>query len=88
MDDPPTTLCDVLHTRPLALLPQALGARLGSLVKGSPEWEKAAAEAARTIPGRENGGNCGGRPAAAPPLAAAPRCAPGRRPAQPLRRRC
>ena len=26
--------------------------------KGTPEWEKIANEAARTIPGRENGGNC------------------------------
>lgn len=26
--------------------------------KGTSEWERIAAEAARTIPGRENGGNC------------------------------
>ncbi|XP_062102909.1 uncharacterized protein LOC133813892 [Humulus lupulus] len=26
--------------------------------EGTPEWEKIAREAARTIPGRENGGNC------------------------------
>ncbi|KAH6833086.1 Acetamidase/Formamidase family protein [Perilla frutescens var. hirtella] len=26
--------------------------------EGSPEWERIAREAARTIPGRENGGNC------------------------------
>ncbi|KAK3221256.1 hypothetical protein Dsin_008281 [Dipteronia sinensis] len=26
--------------------------------EGTPEWEKIAVEAARTIPGRENGGNC------------------------------
>ena len=26
--------------------------------QGTPEWERIAREAARTIPGRENGGNC------------------------------
>jgi len=26
--------------------------------EGTPEWERIAKEAARTIPGRENGGNC------------------------------
>lgn len=51
-------LCDVLHTRPLANLPMAEGAVLGMVKKGTSEWERIAAEAARTIPGRENGGNC------------------------------
>ncbi|KAK9795218.1 hypothetical protein WJX73_003612, partial [Symbiochloris irregularis] len=51
------TLGSVCHTRPLALLPNAKGATLGTLPKG-PAWDKAAGEAARTIPGRENGGNC------------------------------
>ena len=40
-----------------AILPGAEGATLGRLPKGE-AWDKAAAEAARTIPGRENGGNC------------------------------
>ena len=30
----------------------------GQIQKGTPEWERIAREAARTIPGRENGGNC------------------------------
>jgi formamidase len=51
-------LCDVLHTRPLANLPTAEGAVLGMVKRGTSEWERIAAEAARTIPGRENGGNC------------------------------
>ena len=52
-----TTLCGCLHTRPLACLPQAKGACLGKVGKGA-EWDKIASEAARTVPGRENGGNC------------------------------
>lgn len=36
----------------------AEGAVLGMVKKGTSEWERIAAEAARTIPGRENGGNC------------------------------
>ncbi|KAK9909380.1 hypothetical protein WJX75_001337 [Coccomyxa subellipsoidea] len=52
------TLGGVLHTRPLALLPEPKGALLGKLQKGSADWERVAGEAARTIPGRENGGNC------------------------------
>lgn len=52
------TLAGVLHTRPLALLPRAEGALLGQIETGTPAWNKVAAEAARTIPGRENGGNC------------------------------
>lgn len=52
------TLTSVLHTRPLALLPTAQGALLGKIEAGTPTWDKIAAEAARTIPGRENGGNC------------------------------
>lgn len=51
-------LCEVLHSRPLANLPSTKGCHLGKIEKGSPEWEKIASEAARTIPGRENGGNC------------------------------
>jgi formamidase len=53
-----TTLTSILHTRPLALLPEPKGARLGSIPEGTPEFDRIAAEAARTIPGRENGGNC------------------------------
>lgn len=57
------TLCGHLHTRPLACLPEPKGAMLGKLghfVKkaGDETWDKVAAEAARTVPGRENGGNC------------------------------
>jgi len=56
------TLCGVLHTRPLACLPNATGAMLGKLGhfagKQSGDWKKVAGEAARTVPGRENGGNC------------------------------
>lgn len=52
------TLGKHLHTRPLALLPQAKGALLGKVEKGTKDWERIAAEACRTIPGRENGGNC------------------------------
>lgn len=47
----------VLGTR-AACLPEAKGACLGKISKGSPQWEKVASEAARTVPGRENGGNC------------------------------
>ncbi|KAG0589333.1 hypothetical protein M758_1G012900 [Ceratodon purpureus] len=52
------TLGKHLHTRPLALLPETTGALLGKVEKGSKDWERIAAEACRTIPGRENGGNC------------------------------
>lgn len=52
------SLGDVMHTRPLAALPTPKGALLGNINPGTEEWEKIAAEAARTIPGRENGGNC------------------------------
>ncbi|XP_034691175.1 formamidase-like isoform X2 [Vitis riparia] len=51
-------LCEVLHSRPLANLPSTKGCHLGKIQKGTPEWERIAREAARTIPGRENGGNC------------------------------
>ncbi|EPS64323.1 hypothetical protein M569_10458, partial [Genlisea aurea] len=51
-------LCQVLHTRPLANLPTTEGCFLGKIREGTPEWERIAREAARTIPGRENGGNC------------------------------
>ncbi|KAJ6804899.1 uncharacterized protein M6B38_185320 [Iris pallida] len=52
------TLCEVLHQRPLANLPTPENCLLGGIEKGTSEWEKIASEAARTIPGRENGGNC------------------------------
>jgi len=56
------TLCGVLHTRPLACLPNPTGAMLGKIghFKGQKGagWDKIANEAARTVPGRENGGNC------------------------------
>ncbi|KVI08925.1 Acetamidase/Formamidase [Cynara cardunculus var. scolymus] len=51
-------LCEVLHSRPLANLPSTKGCLLGKIPERSREWEKIANEAARTIPGRENGGNC------------------------------
>ncbi|XP_022977501.1 uncharacterized protein LOC111477820 isoform X3 [Cucurbita maxima] len=51
-------LCEVLHSRPLANLPSAKGCVLGKIKEGTEEWERIANEAARTIPGRENGGNC------------------------------
>ncbi|KAG2242509.1 hypothetical protein Bca52824_095654 [Brassica carinata] len=51
------TLCEVVHQRPLANLPIAKGCLLGNMEEGTPEWERIAKEAARTIPGRENGGN-------------------------------
>ncbi|XP_057417657.1 uncharacterized protein LOC130711901 [Lotus japonicus] len=51
-------LCEVLHSRPLANLPTTKSCLLGKIQKDNPEWEKIASEAARTIPGRENGGNC------------------------------
>lgn len=40
-----------------ACLPEAKGAALGKVPLGSPAWERIAAEAARTVPGR--GGNRG-----------------------------
>lgn len=57
------TLCGCLHTRPLACLPEPTGAMLGKLghfkaMAGDESWAKVASEAARTVPGRENGGNC------------------------------
>jgi formamidase len=61
-DEP--TLCGCLHTRPLACLPEAKGAMLGTMghfkdKAGTDEtWDSVAGEAARTVPGRENGGNC------------------------------
>nr|ABR18058.1 unknown [Picea sitchensis] len=54
----PPTLCDILHQRPLANLPTPKGSLLGLVEKGTANWERIADEAARTIPGRENGGNC------------------------------
>lgn len=58
------TLCSVLATRPLATLPNPKGAMLGKhghcAAKAGKDatWDRIAAEAARTVPGRENGGNC------------------------------
>ncbi|XP_042481713.1 formamidase-like isoform X3 [Macadamia integrifolia] len=58
------TLIEVLHQRPFASLPTPEGCLLGKVYiihwieDGTPEWEKIAKEAARTVPGRENGGNC------------------------------
>jgi formamidase len=56
------TLCGVLLTRPLACLPNPTGAMLGKIGhfkgKKAANWDKMAGEAARTVPGRENGGNC------------------------------
>jgi len=49
-------LATVLHTRPLAQLPNPKGALLGGVAKE--DWDRVSKEAARTIPGRENGGNC------------------------------
>ncbi|KAL5988182.1 hypothetical protein ACLOJK_035945 [Asimina triloba] len=51
-------LGEVLHQRPLANFPKTEGCHLGLIKKATPEWEKIRKEAARTIPGRENGGNC------------------------------
>lgn len=53
-----TTLCGCLHTRPLACLPDPVGAFLGKIPKESADWKRIAGESARTVPGRENGGNC------------------------------
>ncbi|KAJ4951476.1 hypothetical protein NE237_028308 [Protea cynaroides] len=52
------TLSEHLHKRPFAGLPTPDGCLLGKIEEGTPEWEKIAKEGARTIPGRENGGNC------------------------------
>ncbi|XP_020580045.1 uncharacterized protein LOC110024424 [Phalaenopsis equestris] len=51
-------ICEVVHQRPLANLPTARNCLLGKINEGTAEWERIANEAARTIPGRENGGNC------------------------------
>ena len=58
------TTCGYCHTRPLATLPNPAGAMLGKIghcatkAGKDAEWDRVAAEAARTVPGRENGGNC------------------------------
>lgn len=57
------TLVSHLHTRPLATLPEPKGAMLGKLghfseKAGDEAWDAVADTAARTVPGRENGGNC------------------------------
>ena len=41
-----------------ANLPEPVGCLLGSMDKESSEFKNAAKDAARTIPGREHGGNC------------------------------
>ncbi|XP_010437213.1 PREDICTED: uncharacterized protein LOC104721007 isoform X3 [Camelina sativa] len=51
------SLCEVVHQRPLANLPTSKGCLLGNIEEGTPEWERISKEAARTIPGRENGGD-------------------------------
>lgn len=51
-------LCEVVHQRPLVNLPTTKSCLLGMIDEGTPEWEEIAMKAARTIPGRENGGNC------------------------------
>lgn len=51
------TLPKHLATRPLASLPEPAGALLGAIRADHPDHDRIAAEAARTIPGRENGGN-------------------------------
>lgn len=61
--DAEKTLCGCLSTRPLACLPEPKGAMLGKLghfltESGKESWDNVASEAARTVPGRENGGNC------------------------------
>jgi len=43
---------------PLAAPPNASGALLGKILPGTSQWKKIVAEAARTIPPREHGGNC------------------------------
>jgi len=50
------SLCEILHTRPLANLPNPHGALLGKIPHD--QFSRIASEAARTVPGRENGGNC------------------------------
>ncbi|CAN8229059.1 unnamed protein product, partial [Cochlearia groenlandica] len=52
------SLCEVVRQRPLANLPTTKGCLLGKIKEGTEEWERIGKEAARTIPGRENGGNC------------------------------
>ncbi|OSX79755.1 hypothetical protein BU14_0071s0011 [Porphyra umbilicalis] len=52
------TLPKHLATRPLACLPEPAGALLGAIKADHPDHDRIAAEAARTIPGREHGGNC------------------------------
>ncbi|KAJ4952708.1 hypothetical protein NE237_029540 [Protea cynaroides] len=52
------TLSEHVHKRPFACMPTPDGCLLGKIEEGTPEWEKIAKEAARTVPGRENGGNC------------------------------
>ncbi|EME29332.1 formamidase [Galdieria sulphuraria] len=52
------SLAAVLHHRPMAMLPEPKEALLGAISPKSAEFELIAEEAARPIPGRENGGNC------------------------------
>lgn len=54
----------LLPTQPRAAPPptpglaEPKGALLGKVPAGTPDWDRIAAEAARTVPGRENGGVC------------------------------
>lgn len=57
---------EVLHTRPLALLPNKTGAWLGAVKEGDPKYEKMAGEAARTV--RFTGTGCGVWPVWGTPL--------------------
>jgi len=52
------TLTKHLHGRPLACLPEPKNALLGKMDATHPDFKRVSEEAARTIPGRENGGNC------------------------------
>lgn len=58
------TSCCLMYTRPLACLPNKVGAMLGKMghftekMGKDSTWDKTGGEAARTVPGRENGGNC------------------------------
>lgn len=56
--EPPAHTHQSNPSQPPALLPEPKGALLGDIPADSPQWSKVAGEAARTIPGRENGGNC------------------------------
>ncbi|XP_024535804.1 putative formamidase C869.04 [Selaginella moellendorffii] len=50
-------LVDTSSSPLVAALPTKRNVLLGTIEEGSPDWERIASEAARTVPGRENGGN-------------------------------